>query len=113
MNRIELARQCAAGAWEISQRFWRSDPDEIWIKSTKAGFMKGNYDTEREHIAALAMYDARQAEIDEAVELLRLCVPSNLCLTNPNVKDDINVPFDMTIGEIRLMADFIAKHGGA
>lgn len=49
------------------------------------------------------------------VELLAACkttIPSGICLTNKNVPDDLVVPVDFTMGEIRKMAAAIAKHGG-
>lgn len=50
-----------------------------------------------------------------APELLAACrdmLPRNVCLTNSNVRDDVVVPLDATMGELRRIAAAIAKATG-
>lgn len=42
----------------------------------------------------------------------RLALPSGVCLTNPNVPDDIIIPVDFTMGELRQIAAAITKATG-
>lgn len=52
------------------------------------------------------------AAAPDLLEALRLCIPRNVCLTNPNVRDDTILPMDVPIGDLRRIAAVIAKAEG-
>ncbi len=55
----------------------------------------------------------REAMLEEAAEVmldaLKLCIPANVCLTNRNIPDDMTVPLDVPMGDLRKIAAAIAK----
>ncbi|ALC13807.1 hypothetical protein LH20_17760 [Sphingopyxis sp. 113P3] len=55
---------------------------------------------------------ANASVISAAPDLLRAAesmIPTNLCLTNSNVRDDVVVPLECTMGDLRQVAAAIAK----
>lgn len=59
--------------------------------------------------------EANARLIAAAPELLAVCramIPRNICLNNGNVRDDLVVPLDVTMGELRRVAAAIAKAEG-
>ncbi len=53
------------------------------------------------------------AAAPDLLEALKLCLPANLCLTNPNVHYPKTVPLDVPIEDLRKVAAAIAKAIGA
>ena len=43
---------------------------------------------------------------------LQAMLPKNVCLTNSNIRDDLNVPLDVPMGDLRAIAALIAKATG-
>lgn len=59
--------------------------------------------------------DANAQLMATAPELLAVAeemLPANLCLTNSNVRDDVVVPLECTMGDLRKIAAVIAKARG-
>ena len=52
------------------------------------------------------------AAAPDLLEALQLCLPANLCLTNPNVHYPKTVPLDVPIEDLRKVAAAIAKATG-
>lgn len=61
-------------------------------------------------------HKSEQTMVEEAaeglLEALKLCVPGNVCLTNTNIPDDMIVPLDVPMGDLRKIAAAIAKATG-
>lgn len=53
------------------------------------------------------------AAAPDMAEALADIIPPNLCTTNPNVRDDVIVPMEVTMGELRKIAAALAKAGAA
>lgn len=53
------------------------------------------------------------AAAPDLLEALKLCLPANLCLTNPNVHYPKTVSLDVPIEDLRKVAAAIAKATGA
>ncbi len=49
---------------------------------------------------------------NEMLAALQLCIPVNVCLTNPNIRDDMNVPLDVPMGDLRKIAAAISQATG-
>ena len=56
----------------------------------------------------LSRLERENAELRERLREARLAakemLPRNLCLTNPNVRDDAIIPLECTMGELRRIA---------
>lgn len=50
-----------------------------------------------------------EARIAELEEVLRLCIPTNVCLTNRNVPDNTIVPLDVPMGDLRKISATLAR----
>ena len=48
----------------------------------------------------------------EMLEALRLCIPTDVCLTNPNIRDEHMVALDVLMGDLRKVAAAIALATG-
>ena len=51
-------------------------------------------------------------EAPAMVALLRDMLPENVCTTNPNIRDDLIVPLDVPMGELRRIAAILARIDG-
>lgn len=49
------------------------------------------------------------AAAPDLLSVARTMLPANLCLTNPNVRDETVVPLEVTMGELRKIAAVVAK----
>ena len=49
------------------------------------------------------------AAAPDLLSVARTMLPENLCLTNPNVRDETVVPLEVTMGELRKIAAVVAK----
>jgi len=49
------------------------------------------------------------AAAPDLLEVAKSMLPANVCITNPNVRDDTIIPLDVTIGELRKIAAAIAR----
>ena len=48
-------------------------------------------------------------EPNKAVEAIRAFLPTNLSLDNPNIGDDVRMPLDCTMGELRALAAALSR----
>lgn len=48
-------------------------------------------------------------EIPAMVAMLREMIPTNVCLTNRNIADDLNIPMDVPMGDLRKIAAILAR----
>jgi hypothetical protein len=52
------------------------------------------------------------AAAPDLLEVAKAMIPANLCTTNPNIRDDLVVPLEVTMGELRRIAAVIAMAEG-
>ena len=91
--------------------------EDCWHEAHE--FQSGSFKYERlerelaEAERSLAAMQAAKPVVDsEVVEVLRDCLPKNVCLTNRNVRDDAPISLECTIGDLRRIAALLAKLEG-
>lgn len=84
-------------------------------------YMRGQHEGYYIHSDVAALIDmigraappASAPDLGEVVEVLKLAIPSGVCLTNRNVSDDQIVCLDTTMGDLRKIAALLAKIEGS
>jgi len=100
--------QHSPGPWSVNNHLYIKAPNgytvaQVKLPSGRVGIMGDTY----RHNARLI------AAAPDLLETLKGCLPKNVCLTNRNVRDDVIVPIDVTMGELRQIAAVVAKATGA
>ncbi len=108
------------GPWSVQDPMGDGVEDDLWIV---AGDQVHNWrclalvscDTEKgpaEKPVYRPQRDANAQLMATAPELLALAegmIPRNVCLTNSSISDDLIVPLDVSMGELRKIAAVVAK----
>lgn len=56
-------------------------------------------------------HEQARAAVEGLIEVAKVMLPANLCLTNPNVPDDTKLPLTATMGELRAIAAALVRVG--
>jgi hypothetical protein len=97
------------GPWIARLNVGPEHDNEVWLVLAADGYVNEG-DALVCEVNTLDGADARLiAAAPTMIEALRLCIPANVCLTNPNIRDDMIVPLDVPMGDLRKIAAAIAK----